>query len=106
VSSDCATGDLTPAVTAEITQVIMSRLATVGVVTDAQANGFILSLPASERMLKRALADMGWAGDLTILADEDGGNWTYFAFDANKLSPAQARQTALRIAADIRKGRT
>ena len=44
--------------------------------------------------------------DLTILADEDGGNWTYFAFDANKLSPAQARQTALRIAADIRKGRT
>lgn len=93
-----------PHITPQQANDIMAMLEEEGLVVDLQTNGFTLSVPASRNVLLHALNASGWSGSLIISADEDGGNWTYYAYDANELTSGEARRAALRLAAEKRKG--
>ena len=93
-----------PHITPQQANDIMALLEEDGLVVDLQTNGFTLSVPASRNVLLHALKALGWSGSLIVSADEDDGNWTYYAYDADELTSDKARRAALRLAADKRKG--
>lgn len=74
---------------------IMNLLTIDGFIIDADAT-ISISVTGNVSRLAQILSSAGWHGNLVGAATEHGGEWPYWCYDADKLTPSQARSLALK----------
>lgn len=56
---------------------------------------YSISRDGAEKEVKKALRAEGYEGEVIISADENGGEWTYYAYDPRLIEPSKAKSAAV-----------